>query len=328
MLVKQSGFSLVSIMIALAIGSVGIYVSMEIVRSINTTLNFANASNEVNNQLYEARVALTDPATCLKNFIGAGVNLSQGTFALSQPLRPILPTGELNMQARLFPDQDGSPGLKAYAISQKLIRHPTIANLVNLSVEFESRSFATKTVLRPIPLYVTTDAGGAITACTAGSPNLVTASTPGGGSRGKACDYDDALQLMGEGQISLISQARKIFCENLQYPTPETGGRISCGLKAYVGNVSVLSFAPVNLKNNKECATRGPAGDAVLYEYGGLASKADCDALPLFPEGSSITGIGNANGNNTGKYMCLSGVWRQTSPEIVDPATLGGSGGE
>lgn len=316
---NQKGFSLVSAMVSVVVAGAAILTYLAIIRSITATLNLSNAQYEVGNQLFEVKSALTDPATCIANF--PGVNFSSGTVGVAGPLRPLSPSGTgLNPAMTLLPNVGAQPGVRAYVARIRIYRNPAVPTVAELMLEFSSASFPTGSISRNVPLNVTVDGTGLMTACTAGSGSLLSTLPPGDGV---ICDSDTAPTPASLPSLASRQQVRSKVCSGMTFPTAATHGELSCALFAKIISEAAASdgnkqhMAGMTVIPNPGCYVGSAAstgvtgvGTAAIREFANLQSLEDCLAKPYFPEGTMITGSAIFTGDS--RYACLNGRWIMT----------------
>lgn len=131
----QNGYALIEAMIAVGLIAIATAGMLAVMSNFANMQILADVKNEITNQLFELRTALSDPNTCKGNF--AGIRLTGGTTAVDRTLRPLRAgsTTDLDSQSRLTP-APGS-GVRVAAAGYRLIQ-TAVQNVYHLEVNFAS----------------------------------------------------------------------------------------------------------------------------------------------------------------------------------------------
>lgn len=203
---KQQGFSLLEVMIALAVVS---FLSFTVLQLVFTNLKASKSvelTASLENLLLEVNMALKDPAVCqtnLANFSSTTLPtpLDTGVINLSQITLPSVTKPLVSNNAALV----NQPSTKVFLSIEGIKPVSTVSYLANITFNMDKGQgfLGARNIVRRIPINLTlTSAGGAITGCSTFGPSSGgAAATPppaGGGGSSTSTTPADICALMGQ----------------------------------------------------------------------------------------------------------------------------------
>lgn len=245
---ESRGFALFEAMIAVSMIAISTAGMLAVMSNFANMQLLAEIKNEITNQVFELRVALSDPRTCKANF--AGVTLTGGTTAISRTLHPLQVGSEdaLDLATRLTPPP-GS-GVRVAAVGYRLIQTP-VTKVYQLEVQFASEArLATQSFYRNISMSVDS-VDGVTTDCNSagGIPNTAGLCRSFNGaydaSSGK-CDVIGPVcaklggQIDGGGNCTMPSSSNSNM--SCQVMSGQATGLSSSGVVMGTGNLPVGDY--------------------------------------------------------------------------------------
>lgn len=325
------GFSLISVMVALALASIVLVGVLEITKSLTYTAGLTEVRSEINNQLFEIRVALQDVDVCTANL--KGQKLTAGGVNSLSFLRPIGQNGDLDMNRTLLPVRGNGNLVRAFAGNYRIVRKTTAAspNIVTLQLTFESSLglAGTTSFQREVPLFAQFDSDDKIIGCTANPNGLTDPKKLVGG-----CSLDSFPSDFGGGLPQAAKAQRKktlsLICSGLSYPTgtkpvltPNVMSQIySMATTSKDGLGRLPGYDP-----RFEILDQSGQGYLVGSAYHHLASMDECKALP---DASPMTLVNASTSQSKASLSCIGGEWRLTeySPRTIVGGTDSGGTAE
>ncbi|WP_413289039.1 type II secretion system protein [Bdellovibrio sp. HCB337] len=181
---KEQGFSLLEVMIALAVVSFLSFIILQLVFTNLKATKAVEVTASLDNLLMEVNVALKDPAVCRSNLANFSTTtlpspLNTGSINLSRITSPSA-TAPLARTNRPLANQPATRLFLSIGNIRPISTTSYLAN-INFSLDKGQSAIGAREIVRSLPINLTlTSAGGPITGCNTFAPSTAATPSPAG----------------------------------------------------------------------------------------------------------------------------------------------------